>query len=204
MKRGLFIVIEGIDGSGKTVQAERLTRFLKSPAMRNRLKKRDVVLTAEPTESPVGALIEKMLTHAWEVDVRTRQLLFSADRSYHLATKIMPSLKQGNIVISARYFFSTIAYGGVALSIPWLRAVSSQFPVPDIIFFIDLSPKVAMKRIKIRRNNRTLFEKERFLAKVRANYKNMFRRFPNAYTVDGDQAVEAVFSDIVNVMEKKL
>lgn len=204
MKRGLFIVLEGIDGSGKTLQAKMLARFLKSREAQKRFGHRGVVLTTEPTESPIGKLIERMLTGKWKTDVHTCQLLFSADRSHHLATTIVPALERGDIVVSARYFFSTLAYGGVTLPLRWLRVVTSQFLVPDVIVYIDLPPKVAMERVKKRGNNRNLFEKERFLAKVRANYRTIFRKFPHAYTVNGSQSVNAIFDQIVSVVRKEL
>ena len=95
---GKLIVFEGLDGSGKSTQAELLFSFLKS-------KGKKVHLTSEPTRYLIGGLIKSWVTHDWQSTPECLQLLFAADRAHHLDKEIIPLLKKGITVISDRYFF---------------------------------------------------------------------------------------------------
>lgn len=114
MKRGIFIVLEGPDGSGQSTQTELLARWFKK-------NNRRVFVTKEPTNSLIGGIIRSILKKEWQVDMKTLQLLFAADRAYHLRAEIEPFLKKGIDVISDRYILSTLAFGSLEEELEWLK-----------------------------------------------------------------------------------
>jgi dTMP kinase len=144
----LFITLEGPDGSGKTRQAESLHRHLLS-------HKLDVVLTCEPGGTPIGDQIREVLFNLdnTAMDPRTEFLLFSASRAQHVAEKIKPLLERGTIVLSDRYFDSSLAYQGYGhrLDLSTLWAVTSfatQGLIPDRTYLLDIPVEEGIKRRK--------------------------------------------------------
>lgn len=197
MKRGIFIIFEGIDGAGLTTQATLLERWLIKQGF-------SVILTKEPTDGLIGGLIKAALRNEWKTTMQTLQLLFAADRAHHLHHEIIPALKRGNIVISDRYYLSTIAYGMTELDINWLISLNSQFLSPDLVFILDVSPEVSLKRISESRFGVELFERKRELEKVRENFKKLCREFNNCFMVDGERDINEIHSQIVKIVERKL
>ena len=195
--KGKFIVFEGIDGSGKTIQAQLLFEYLKKRGF-------DVILTREPTDGPIGKLIRSALKKKWKAANVTLQLLFSADRSHHLATEIIPSVEEGKIVISDRYAFSTIAYGSLDIDEKWLEEINSKFIQPDVIFILDLPVDIAIDRIKSNRSVIELFEEKEKLEKIRKTYLTLAEKYPNCYVIDATKSVEEIHSEIKEVVEKIL
>lgn len=198
-KRGKLIVFEGLDGSGQSTQIALLEKYLKS-------KKIKVHTTTEPTDNIIGGLIRGILTHQWKLSNTGIQLLYSADRAHHLESEIMPALESGNIVISSRYYFSTIAFGSLDNDFEWLESISSQFPEPDVTIFIKVSPKECIRRINQSRFRKEFFEKEKKLRKVMQAYEKISRdkKHKNFYTINGEQSIEKVFKDIVKIIDKVL
>jgi dTMP kinase len=197
-QRGKFIVMEGIDGAGKSTQAYLIFDYLKK-------KRKKVHLTSEPTEYIIGGLIKSCLSHDWKTSPECLQLLFSADRAYHLEKEILPLLKKGVIVISDRYFFSTIAYGALEIrDFDWLLNLNRNFLLPDLIFFLKISPKEALKRIKKERFSLSLFEEEKELEKIWKNYEKLTKIFKNIFVIDGEKSIEKVFNNIKKILNKKL
>ena len=194
---GKFIVFEGIDGAGLTTQTVLLEKYLK-------MKKYEVILTKEPTNNLIGGLIRAALRKEWSTSNRTLQLLFSADRAHHLEKEIIPALENGKIVISDRYFISTIAYGMVELEKEWLKALNSQFLLPDIIFIIDVPAEVAIERIRASRLGLELFEEKEKLNKIRNNFLELSKEYDNCFVVDGNRNIEEIHLKIVKVVEEKL
>jgi len=195
--KGKFIAFEGIDGAGLTTQAELLEKYLRS-------KKHDVILTKEPTNNLIGGLIRAALRKEWVTSNRTLQLLFSADRAHHVEKEIIPALESGKIVITDRYFLSTIAYGMIELEKEWLKALNSKFLIPDIIFIIDIPVEVSLERIKISRFGFELFEERAKLEKVRKNFIELSKEYENCFLIDGNRKIEEVHMDIVRLVEEKL
>ena len=195
--KGKFIAFEGIDGAGLTTQAELLEKYLRS-------KKHDVILTKEPTNNLIGGLIRAALRKEWITSNRSLQLLFSADRAHHVEKEIIPALESGKIVITDRYFLSTIAYGMIELEKEWLKALNSKFLIPDIIFIIDIPVEVSLERIKISRFGFELFEERAKLEKVRKNFIELSKEYENCFLIDGNRKIEEVHMDIVRLVEEKL
>lgn len=195
---GKFIVFDSLDGAGNSTQVKLLADYL------NKIGKRTHI-TKEPTSGLIGGLIRSQLTHDWKSSQICLQLLFSADRAYHLEKEIIPLLKRGINVISDRYFFSTLAYGNLEINdLDWLIKINEKFLMPDLTFFLKVSPKICIERIKKERFEITLFEKEKILKKVWKNYEMVAKRFKNIYIINGERSIEEISKEIIEIVKKKL
>lgn len=164
---GAFIVLEGIDGTGKSSVSRRLREWLESQG-------REVVLTAEPTQDWLGMAVRR--ANQEDLDPRTESLLFTADRCQH-TLRIREWVRQGKVVICDRYFGSTVAYQGAALegsmgenAVPWLLALNGPVALrPDLTVLLISDPRTSMRRIG-GREELSKFEKEGFLGRVQGIY----------------------------------
>ena len=142
---GCFIVVEGIDRSGKSTQVTML---------KDRLQKNnyEVIVTKEPTEyGPIGKLIQDILYKDEKVTNEALALLFAADRADHTRRVISPALNTGVIVISDRYVYSSLAYqsrGITKLNIDWLRIINKFTEQPDLVIFLDVPPEIGLQRLR--------------------------------------------------------
>ena len=192
---GLFIAFEGIDGAGSSTQLELLTKTLRKEGFR-------VLATKEPTNNVVGGLIKGVLTDSVKLPPDSLQLLFSADRAHHLQREIIPVLAKGNVVLTDRYFFSTVAYGALDLDRDWLLALNKNFLLPDFIFLLDVSAKVSIERIKNSRFEVELFEREEKLSKVAKNFLSLAKSFPkNTYVLDGELSKKEVADQVIDLIK---
>lgn len=187
----MFVVIEGLDGSGQSTQAAILAKALGGSTL----------LTKEPTNNLIGGLIRARLTNEWKSSPECLQLLFAADRAHHLKREIEPALEKGSNVVCDRYFYSSIAYGSVEGDWNWLMAINTQFKVPDHTFFLDVAPATCMKRMEESRFEFELFEKQDYLEKVYESYKKMEKEFPNFHVINGEQHVEDVHKAIMDFLK---
>jgi dTMP kinase len=196
--KGKFIVFDSLDGAGNSTQVKLLADYL------NKIGKRTHI-TKEPTSYLIGGLIKSQLTHDWKSSPECLQLLFCADRAYHLEKEIIPLLKRGINVISDRYFFSTMAYGNLEIKdLKWLIKINEKFILPDLTFFLKVSPKVCIERIKKDRFEITLFEKEKILEKVWKNYEVLTKKFKNIYIINGERPIEEISNEIIKIVKRKL
>ncbi|TSC57955.1 MAG: dTMP kinase [Candidatus Peregrinibacteria bacterium Greene0416_62] len=183
----LLIVLEGPDGAGTTKHSALLAEKLRAQG-------RDVVLTAEPTDGPIGEHIRSMLKGNHLPDPKAIQLLFCADRADHVARVIQPALDAGKTVITDRYALSTIVYGSAqGLDKEWLRSVNAVFPKPDVMFLLLPPYAVCAERIG-RRATKDQFEVDVFQRKVYAEYERA--RSPEMILVDSSDAIEQVAENI--------
>ncbi|MFC2154001.1 dTMP kinase [Candidatus Altiarchaeota archaeon] len=137
----MFIVLEGLDGCGKSTQARLLAEWLEKQG-------KDALLTAEPTKNSIGKAIREILAGEEEIDPRALSLLFTSDRGEHLVKEVEPALKQGKIVVSERYYYSTISYQN-AQGVDWDWLVSlNDFRKPDLAFLLEVPADWASKRIR--------------------------------------------------------
>jgi dTMP kinase len=186
-----------LDGAGNSTQVKLLADYL------NKIGKRTHI-TKEPTSYLIGGLIKSQLTHDWKSSAECLQLLFCADRAYHLEKEIIPLLKRGINVISDRYFFSTMAYGNLEIKdLDWLIEINKKFILPDLTFFLKVSPKICIERIKKDRFEITLFEKEKTLRKVWKNYEVLARKFKNVYIINGERSIEEISKEIMKITLNK-
>src|SRR4030042_3241613 len=196
-KKGLFIVFEGLDGSGQTTQINLLEKYLK-------LKGKKIHMTAEPSSSLIGGLIRAVLTQHWKLSNTGLQLLYCADRAHHIETEVYPALAKENIVLSSRYFFSTIAFGSLGNDAEWLEKINEKFPKPDLTFFIKASPRECIKRLNISRFRKEIFEKEQKMEKVLKAYIKISKskKYKNFFTINGAQPAKKVSQDIIKIIDK--
>lgn len=191
MKKGLFIVIEGIDGSGKGTQARLLHGWLKE-------RKYDVLFTSEPTDSMVGSVIRKNL-RGGGLDATTEALLFAADREIH-NSEIRSGIEDGKIVLSDRYVYSSLAYQGArGLNEDWIKNINRSTIVPDLLIILDISPEIAIKRVNNRKRREEYFENVEFLKRVREIYLKQ-----EGVIIDASKSIEEVHREIKKVTSRFL
>lgn len=190
---GIFIVFEGLDGSGSSTQTSMLKKYLTQLNLKP-------LVTKEPTNNLIGGLIRGALTKEWKASNTCFQLLFCADRAHHLDREIMPALKKGSIVISDRYFFSTIAFGSLDCDVGWLKALNMPFTVPDIIFLIKVPPEECISRIGANRHEFELFEETEKLKRVWTTYEDLAREYTNVHILDGTKSKNDIHAEVVGVL----
>jgi dTMP kinase len=196
--KGKFIVFEGIDGCGKTNQIDLLKKGLKKQGV-------EAVFTREHTVGWIGRMIDEVVRGERELDPQALQLLFVADRLEHLKRIIKPALQKGKLVVCDRYFWSTVAYGSLVADREWLLEINKVCLLPDLVILIDLSPKVAVKRISKNREELTIFEKEKKLKKVRKTYLWLAKRFADSCVViDGTPKPKKINREIFTILRDRL
>ncbi|MBN2087619.1 dTMP kinase [Candidatus Peregrinibacteria bacterium] len=194
----MFIAFEGLDGAGTTTHSKHLAERLEAEG-------HSVLLTNEPTGSePIGTLIRDVLQHKYEISAESLQLLFSADRADHLKNKILPALAEDKIVITDRYFFSTLAYGGLSVDVDWLKEVSKNFPIPDLTILCECDTDTCLNRIGGRGETPELFEKREKLIKIGKNYHELSEEYPNFYLLDSSRSIPVCDEEIWGVVSGKI
>ncbi len=192
----VFIVLDGPDGSGTTFHAEKLSERL-------RKERRDVLLAAEPTSGVIGGLLRSLLHGGSLPSPDAMQLLFCADRANHLASEILPALREGKTIVCDRYVPSTIAYGrALGLDAAWLHDVNKIFIQPDVLIFTLPPFEVCLERIQ-RREHQDAYERRDFQKKVYAAYVTMAEENPAIITVDTSGEKEAVADELFVALQKR-
>jgi len=140
--KGTFVCIEGLDGCGKTTQAKLLVEKLQ--------RSYNAMYTAEPSDSKIGDFIRKSILYGEKRSTSLAEaLLFAADRVEHVENEVLPALRQGKLVISDRYVYSSLAYQGAAgLSLEWIQNINQYALRPELAIFIDVDPRAVMQRLK--------------------------------------------------------
>jgi dTMP kinase len=190
---GRFIVLEGPDGSGTTTHAKLLGDALLKEG-------EDVLLTAEPTNCPIGLFIRSQLAEKTIPSPTALQLLFCADRAWHIEQVIKPALVAGKTVISDRYVISTLVYGeALGLDPDWLVRVNTPFLEPDIMM-IALPPlHICLERI-MKRKQLDVFENMQFQKKVYDLYEKANAEDPSIRMVDTSGSLETASSEILKAV----
>jgi len=210
MERGRLIVIEGIDGAGKSTQAELLRTYLESMGRR-------VVMTAEPTALPTGKELRRVLggeikKHEYDV-----ALMFVSDRIAHnldAEDGLEYHLAQGEDVICDRYYYSSLAYQGSAVDYHWVRHMNLSCPAirhPDLCLFLDLSPEESMRRIHKGRQSAEIYENTETLTRVRNSFVRVIEDLTEDVSateqiavIDASASVELVAEQIRKTVDKIL
>lgn len=197
--RALFIVLEGIDGSGTTTQVERLTQYLQS-------HRRRVLATREPSDGPVGRLLREILLGSHQgpdgasVDGRAMALLFAADRRDHLAREIEPALASGTDVVSDRYVLSSLAYQAVEADRMWVEQLADGIRVPDLTLLLDIPIAVAAERRRRALRPTERYDEDRVLERVAENYRRLAAqetRWGRVASVDGSESADDVARSLI-------
>ncbi len=194
MPRGLFIVLEGVDGAGSTTQTRLLADFLNQMGIR-------AIVTKEPTGGRIGNLIRSYLQSS-SIHPGIDALLFAADRIEHLETVVKPALERGEHVISDRYLESTLAYQSVdGVNIEWIEAINSFAIKPDLVIILDINPETSLSRKHTPTRER--FETVEFLNKVRQSFKN--RAATQGYDiVDAEKPIMTVHEALKKIVLQKI
>ncbi len=166
-----FVVFEGIDGTGTTTQLRLLEARLSRAG-------RAVWTTAEPTDSPIGSLIRRVLKGEIRVHPDTVARLFAADRGEHLFGKdgIVERTARGELVVCDRYLFSSLAYQGVSCGDGLPRALNADFPLPELVFHFRIDPSSSFERVKAR-GDLDIYERLEFQHRVSEAYGRVFGEF---------------------------
>lgn len=208
MKKGGFIVLEGVEGSGKGTLVLYLEQELKAKGIK-------VFTTREPggKNCPVAEKIrEIILDKNNNVLPLTEAYLFAASRAQHIREVIIPHLNQGEIVISERYVYASYAYQGEGRklgieNIKKLNALAVDNVWPDLVIYLDLDPKIGFKRkIKAHQSfDRLEKEKLTFYNKVRRTYLNLAKKEPHLIKIiDASRPLEEVKQNVLNLVLQKL
>lgn len=197
-RRGYLITIEGIDGTGKTTQAQLLKEWLDKHGI-------DAVALKEPTQGRYGQEIARRAREGDLKDPENELQLFMEDRKEDVAKNIRPALEAGRVVIMDRYYLSNMAYQGArGIDTGRIRRENEAFsPVPDLIIILDISPKKSMARVNTRKSVVGHFENEKFLEKVRDIFLAIGMQ-PNAVVIDTSEPVAEVHERIVDAVRDRL
>ena len=200
---GLFISFEGIDGCGKSTQADLLRSYLES-------KGEQVELLREPGGTALSEQIREILLNPNndKMDPSTELILLSASRAQLTREIIIPALERGNVVICDRYADSTLAYQGYGrgINLEWLEKLNAFATAglkPDITLLVDLPVDEALNRMQSKSFDRIEMEGIEFLEKVRSGYLELTDRFSKRYfMIDGMETIEEMSKKIINKIEE--
>lgn len=165
-KKGRLIVLEGIDGAGKTTQAALLQAHLEA-------KGRKVYRTAEPTPFPSGVALREALGGKVKKSECEMATMFVFDRiahNIHPTEGLLAKLDEGFDILCDRYYYSTLAYQGQSTDYAWVKAMNLLCPEirkPDLCIYLDLTPEQSLARIRTGRDSVEIYENEETLTKVR-------------------------------------
>lgn len=208
---GKLIAFEGIDASGKTTQVKLLKKELEKMGKR-------VFLTKNPTrKGPIGRLIHQVLRGKIKVPLVSFQYLYSADRQVQ-QIEIIEHLKKGDIVITDRYFWSSIAYGisdrdatdyknttNFLLISQSILSMYYQFLIPNISLHLNISTKTALKRLNVMSKTKEIYENTQKLQKIQKGYDFVSTMFKKEITViNGEQKVKEIEEKILKEVKKIL
>jgi dTMP kinase len=198
MQKGLFITVEGTDGSGKTTQIKLMEKNFKEMGY-------DVILSREPGGTRISEIIRDLILDPEnkEINPLTEMILYAASRAQHVMEVIRPAIDQGKVVICDRFVDSSYAYQGCGRGVDLkivadVNRVAIDGVMPDITFFLDIDPEVAIKRrIDATGADRIEQEKIDFHYRVYEGYKKMAFLFPDRIkTIDASKSIEEISSQI--------
>ena len=200
----MYIVFEGIEGSGKTLQIKLLENYLN-------MKNVDFIVTKEPGSTQIGAQIRNILLNAENKNMNylTELFLYNADRAQHFKEIIVPNYRK-RIIVSDRSFYSTIAYQGYGRGISLeilenLNEISTGGIIPDVVILLDLEPEIgvsrALKREKNLNNARFELENIEFHRRVREGYLKLASENNNWLICDASETPDRIHLKIINFIE---
>ncbi len=204
MDKKLFIVLEGIDGSGSSTQSELLLEYFISQGEK-------AVISPEPSSGIIGNLIrqalKKRIFFTEDVNLFDEQMayLFAADRHDHLYNDVdgvFKLIKNGFHVISTRYYFSSLAYNcQTPEEFDFVSKLNHKFPNPDLAIYLDISPEVSLLRIKDR-SLKEVYETKDKLSIVRKNYQNIFADYTDKLLmIDGTKDKRSISHQIISTIQ---
>ena len=198
MKRGILIVFEGIDGSGKSTQLRRTAAALRARGL-------DILETGEPTKGLWGRKIREMARTTDRVPRETELAWFIKDRREHMRDVVGPALAAGRVVLCDRSYFSTVAYQGARGFDPATLLADSQaeFGRPDLVLFFDIDPEEGLARVAARGGEaEPVFEELNYLERVAEIFRSL--EVAELLRIDAARGEEAVAKDVMGAVERVL
>ena len=193
----MYIVLEGIDGVGKSSQAELLNEHYKKQGY-------DTKLVDEPTNSEIGKLIRKELLNPEstnDINQEILALLFAADRLTLKKEILETKGSKEKLLISGRSFYSSLCYqNNSSVEQKWIYKINENMPRPDLTILLDLNEKESIKRC----DGEEIFENIEFLKKTRENYLKLTESEENIEIIDANQDIDKVFENIKQALSEKL
>ncbi|MBP3759104.1 MAG: dTMP kinase [Firmicutes bacterium] len=202
--RGLFISIEGPDGSGKSTQIENIKKFFED-------KNIEIVFTREPGGTAIGERIrEIILDNSFkEMDPMTEAMLYAASRAQHVAQVIGPALEAGKVVVCDRFVDSSLAYQGFGRELGDAVEVINSYAIgpymPDVTFLMKLDPNEGKHRIQENRDTQDRLEHEKlaFHRKVYKGYLELEKRYPDRILgIDASRGIDEIRDEIYKKLEE--
>lgn len=193
-RKGLLIVFEGTDGTGKSTQLKLLAAALKKKGL-------TVISSFEPTNGSFGKKIRALYSNRKDTSLEEELELFLADRKEHVDTLIAPALSSGKIILCDRYYLSTIAYQGAAgLDPTEILEMNAFAPEPDLALLFYAPIETGVTRITENRGD-TLndFEKEEYLEKVKTQFEEM--DLPCIQRIDANRSIEEIHQDVLHLVQ---
>jgi len=190
----MFVTFEGLDGSGKSTQAELLAGWLRAAG-------RTVLTTREPGGTPVGEAVRDLVLHGDELSPWTEAALFAAARAEHVELAIRPALERGEDVVCDRYLDSSVAYQGIARGLGEARVLDLNLAVtrgllPDRTFLVLVDPEEARRRGGEHRD-RIERETEEFMRRADAAFRSLAASYPERIVaLDGHRPAEEIAEEI--------
>jgi len=203
---GLFITLEGGDGSGKSTQSRLLLEWLTGAG-------HTVVVSREPGGTDLGVELREIILHRrGYIAPRAEALLYAADRAHNIATKVRPALERGEIVLQDRYFDSSVAYQGAGrvldgTEVRNLSLWAAEGLIPDLTILLDIDVEVGRARLDESRSKYDRLEAEQrdFHSRVRDSYLELAAAEPERFlVVDATRPVEAIADAIRERVERSL
>lgn len=204
MKSGIFITMEGPDGSGKSTQIQAIKKFFEQRGEK-------IIITREPGGTPISEKIRELLLDRAnsEMDPMAEALLYAAGRAQHVAEVIKPALEQGIHVICDRFVDSSIAYQGYGRelgdSVAVINAYAIRDCMPDITFLMKLNPEIGKSRIDSEKQDRIESEKIDFHNRVFKGYETLETEFPERIiSIDATGNIDEISEQIIMHLEEIL
>jgi len=190
-KQGIFICIEGLDGSGKTTHAHRLVQNLQTKGF-------NAVYTTEPSRGDLGKFIRgTILEGKKRVPRVVEAVLFAVDRVEHFENDVKPALAEGKVVVSDRCVYSSLAYQGAAgLDLEWIEEINRSALPPDLAIYIDVPPEIVVKRIRRKKSVMERLETQRKVEEVYLKFVDDGKLVP----IDGDKNKGEVEQNILDTV----
>src|SRR5262249_35298250 len=197
-ERVTLVVLEGIDGAGTTTQTARLAATL-------RQRGREVHTTREPSDGPIGKLIREILGARHQpVDATTMALLFAADRADHLQREVEPALARGAVVISDRWYHSSLAYQGAGEARDWIRVLNARARRPDLTIFLEVPAEVGAERRAAAARPEELYDRLELQRRIAAGYREVIAELgatEKIVVIDGTRDPAVVAEEVLGLVE---
>lgn len=200
--KGIFIVLEGPDGSGKSTMAHKIGQHFSE-------KGREIEFTREPGGTDISEKIRELILdrNNTEMNYRTEALLYAAARAQLVSEKIIPWLEEGKIVISERFVYSSLVYQGLGrgLGIDEIKKINdfgTSGLKPDMVLLLDVNPEKALNRkLNIDGGDRIENEHISFHREVYEGYKKLAQFCPEIKTINAERTIEEIFEEIMDIID---